>query len=172
MSDPISTKIKLIWSRFNKKAFRDGFVASELSSNVAAQIATLREDRGWTQAELAERAGMAQPRISKLEDPSYETMSVTTLKKLASAFDVGLAIRFVPFSDNVAWSIDTGPAHLSVPSFAEDALPNRANKGTDWVSRMTVYTSDNRNVRPIKVEAATPAVDAVTVDLRERNAVA
>lgn len=156
MSDPIRTKIEQIWARFRNKAYREGFVTAELSTNVAAQIAAMREDRGWTQSQLAEAAGMRQSRISVLEDPAYENMSVTTLRRLASAFDVGLAVRFVPFSDIVSWTVDTAPGHLSVKCFAEDRVPNRGSRGGDWVARAVVYSGDN--LKTVKADV-TPTID-------------
>ncbi|MEO8927248.1 MAG: helix-turn-helix transcriptional regulator [Caulobacteraceae bacterium] len=151
MSDPIRKKIERLWAKFRSKAFREGFVSGELSTNVAAQIVTMREDRGWTQTQLATATGMAQSRISLLEDPSYEKMSVTTLKRLASAFDVGLAVRFVPFSDIVSWAVDDAPNHLSVQSFASEHMPNRANRGIDWVTRAMVYMSDPKTAKIVDV---------------------
>src|SRR5262249_31523322 len=61
---------------------------------IAQQIRALREQRGWTQATLAGKAQMKQSRISTLEDPNYSSWSVTTLKRLARAFDVALAVEF------------------------------------------------------------------------------
>ena len=41
---------------------------------------------------------MAQTWVSKLEDPNYGKLTISTLLKVASAFDVGLQIDFVPYS--------------------------------------------------------------------------
>jgi transcriptional regulator with XRE-family HTH domain len=58
----------------------------------------MREERGWTQRELGDIAGVRQNWISQIESPDYEGFSLRTLKKLAFAFDVALIVRFVPFS--------------------------------------------------------------------------
>ena len=60
-----------LWEKMRGKPYRDSFVAAHLSTNIAAQIQTLREKRGWSQGELAEKAGMARSRISVMENPSY-----------------------------------------------------------------------------------------------------
>jgi hypothetical protein len=65
---------------------------------------------------------MKQSRISALEDPNYENIEVGTLRRLASAFDVGLTVRFVPFSELVRWSATLSDADISVSSFDEDTL--------------------------------------------------
>jgi DNA-binding XRE family transcriptional regulator len=40
--------------------------------DVALQIATLRNEAGMTQTELAKKVGTTQQQISRLESPSYE----------------------------------------------------------------------------------------------------
>lgn len=123
MLSDISSKIAQIWTRFQKKENRDAWAASHLGTSLAAQILSLREARGWTQKELAERAGMAQSRISVLEDPDYEKFSLSTLKRIASAFDVVFVGRFVTFGEMLEWAIDPSPARLAPVSFENDRKP-------------------------------------------------
>ena len=52
-----------------------------------SRITVERLRQGISQAELAERAGMLQPNISRLEKPGA-TMTVSTAKKLASALEL------------------------------------------------------------------------------------
>ena len=99
---------KGLWRKFTDKAYREAFVSADISTTIAAQIHALREQRGWTQKQLADAAGMAQTRISVLEDPSYEKSSLTTLKRLASAFDVGLLVKFVPLSQQLRLATEFG----------------------------------------------------------------
>lgn len=123
MRGPINSTMKKIWKKIcNSKDYRDSFVSAHLSNTVAAQISLMREDRDWTQLELAEKAGMKQSRISTLEDPNYENIEIVTLKRLASAFDVGLTIRFVPLSELVSWAEHHTAHELTVPSIKHDAL--------------------------------------------------
>ena len=81
------------------KEFRDAYWDAHLSEGLASQIRATREERRWTQRELGEHAGgKAQSVISQLEDPDYGRYSLSTLKRIASAFDVALVVRFVPYS--------------------------------------------------------------------------
>jgi len=107
--------------RGNKK-YRDNFVAAHLSTNTAAQITTMRESRDWTQRELAEKAGMAPARISLIENPSYDKLTLSTLKRLASTFDVALVVRFSPFSELVKWVADLSPEKMNVRNFDADSI--------------------------------------------------
>jgi transcriptional regulator with XRE-family HTH domain len=115
-----STMIK-IWKKLARKPYRDAFVGAHISNTVAGQIALLRTERGWTQKELAEKAGMKQSRISALEDPNYENFEVGTLRRIASAFDVALSVRFVSFSSLAERSANICN-DLLVPRFDQDTL--------------------------------------------------
>lgn len=104
------------------KRVRDLFVAEHISEGVAFQIRAMREKRGWTQGELGERAGgMKQEQISVLENPNYGRPSLSTLKRIASAFDVVLAVRFVPFSEFIDWTLSLTPEQMKVQGFEEDS---------------------------------------------------
>jgi hypothetical protein len=70
---------------------------------------------------------MTQNAISRLESSTYGKATVTTLKRLASVYDVALIVRFVPFSYLVDWvsgipQVDFGISSSSfdVPSFDND----------------------------------------------------
>jgi transcriptional regulator with XRE-family HTH domain len=116
----ISSTMTKIWKKLARKSYRDAFVCAHISNTVAGQIALLRAKRGWTQKELAEKSGMKQSRISALEDPNYENYEVGTLRRIASAFDVALSVRFLPFSSLAEQAANISEAHLWVPSFGED----------------------------------------------------
>jgi transcriptional regulator with XRE-family HTH domain len=109
--------------KLRNKEYRDAFVVESVGTNVAAQIYALRESRHWTQEELAERARMAQARISLLEDPNYQRFTIGTLERLASAFDVGLIVKFAAFGDLLEWTV-AAPCctSLAVPSFDEEMM--------------------------------------------------
>lgn len=110
------------------KAARVKFVDSQISQNIATQIRAIRDRQGLSQEQLAELAGgMNQNAISRLESPEYGKPTLTTLKRLAAAFDVGLVVRFVPYSQMVDWAsstpyIDQGHSTeaFAVPSFTEE----------------------------------------------------
>jgi hypothetical protein len=65
---------------------------------------------------------MAQERISILEDPNAESKpTLNTLLRVAAAFDVGLDVRFVPFSTVLTRATSATPKQLEVPSFEEES---------------------------------------------------
>ena len=71
---------------------------------------------------------MAQETISRLEDPNYGKLTLKTLKRLASAFEVGLMVRFVPFSELVEWELIIRTNSLEVLSFDEDSYFKAENE--------------------------------------------
>lgn len=102
------------------KEYRDALVEETISQSIAFQIRANRARRDWTQAELGRRAAKPQSEVSRLEDPDYEGYTLKTLMRLASAFDVGLAVRFVPFSAIVDDMANEKTRTFEVPAFSED----------------------------------------------------
>lgn len=62
----------------------------ETSAQIAARIRLERDARGWSLAELAERAGVSKATISKIERGETSPTAVV-LVRLAGAFDLTLA---------------------------------------------------------------------------------
>lgn len=57
------------------------------------RIRQLREQRGWNQGELAGRAGLSQPYLSRIES-ARRPGSVKALRKIAAALEVGISDLF------------------------------------------------------------------------------
>jgi len=77
---------------------RNAFVAEYVAASIALGVKANRLARGWTQRDLAKRAGMKQASIARLEATTAETMpSIRTLERVASAFDVALIVRMERF---------------------------------------------------------------------------
>lgn len=113
--------LKAKLNRLKKKEFRDAYVVSHLSHGLAHQIRVLRTQRGWTQAELAEKLGIKmQSAVARMEDPSYGKLSLGTLLRLAQVFDVALSTRFVSFSQFLLEREDVSASNLRVQSFTEE----------------------------------------------------
>ncbi len=113
--------------------YRKAFVASQISIGIPFQVRALLKSRGWTQEQLADRAGMLQPRISAILTPGKTSLNIETLRRLAEAFDCGLSIQLVPFSELVRRSERFHPESLSIPSFHEE-LKRGALDAVDQVS--------------------------------------
>jgi transcriptional regulator with XRE-family HTH domain len=89
--------ITAIKTSFRDKEYRHGYVDDFLNASIATQIKVLREQRGWSQKDLADNAGMLQPRISVLENINYSSWSIKILRKIAEAFDLTLCVSFESF---------------------------------------------------------------------------
>jgi transcriptional regulator with XRE-family HTH domain len=117
-----------LWSRLRTGSeARNRFVESNLNKNISFQIRGMRGSREWSQEELAKRTGMNQNMIYRLENPSYGRFTISTLKRVASAFDVALIVRFVPFSQLADWVTGTlfydeglSPDALAVAGFEKE----------------------------------------------------
>ncbi|HUY26627.1 MAG TPA: helix-turn-helix transcriptional regulator [Candidatus Binataceae bacterium] len=105
--------------KFFRKRYRDVFGTS-ITGITAAQIRAMREKSKWSQEELAQKAGMAQARISLLENPNYDNLSLNTLKRIANVFDVALIVRFAPFSKLFSMIENQTFETLAAPSFVDE----------------------------------------------------
>ncbi len=132
-----SDKREQIVESLHDKEYRDAFVSEEIDTGLPFQIRALRNERGWSQKELAERVGMAQEGVSRLESLNYGKFTLTTLKRLASAFDVALVVRFEPFSSLVNWVADLSPDDLAVPDFDHDLGLDPVEDRIDHTARTT-----------------------------------
>lgn len=93
-----SNTLKSLRRRGKKSRYADRFVAGYEARDPIMQAAQflrkLRADAGLTQAELAERAGMSQPDISRMEGGlGKHGPSVETLGRLANACKRDIVMR-------------------------------------------------------------------------------
>jgi transcriptional regulator with XRE-family HTH domain len=87
-----------LYEEFKDEEYAHAYCDEFLNMYVSTQIRSLREQRGWKQEYLAEQANMKQTRISLLESVNYSSWSVSTLSRIARAFDLRLKVSFEEFS--------------------------------------------------------------------------
>jgi transcriptional regulator with XRE-family HTH domain len=125
MSTNLNSKGSLIRRLRKGRHVRTRFVESQLDKKLAFQIRSLRGDS--SQEEMEKRTGIKQQVISRLENPYYGKATLTTLKKIAAASDVGLLVEFVPYSELInrvsgTPYVERGyrPQTMNVASFEEE----------------------------------------------------
>ena len=77
-------------------AFAARFERAGEAWDVALQIAALREQAGLSQKDLAKLLKTSQQHVSRLESPSYEGHSLSTLRRVAEALHARVRIVFEP----------------------------------------------------------------------------
>ena len=130
----------------NEKEMRDAYLGAQTRTHLAYQIRAIRTDRGWSQGELGQILHKPQSAVSRMEDREYGKFSLQTLFELASAFDCGLVVQFVPYAQFIQQTSDLSPANLSVPAFTPQSLTplyedagmtvNTATGGEGWINYM------------------------------------
>jgi transcriptional regulator with XRE-family HTH domain len=86
--------------RFRDKEWR--YLADSVFSywRIRNQIRAVRLQRGYTQAQLGELAGMEQSFISRLENIYLpEELTIDTLRRIAYALDVRLSVKFTSWGE-------------------------------------------------------------------------
>ena len=120
---------------FGDADFAHGYLESHSVSRIAAQVHAIRKQRKWSQTELAARAGIAQERVSKIENADFTSLTMATLRKLARAFDIDVRIAFTSVSDGILDVAKLDPAKLEVCDRQTDLARFRHYVGgTEWKS--------------------------------------
>ena len=92
------------------KAFAEGYAARDAIVHAGQMVRRMREDAKLTQVELAGRASMSQPEISRIEAGiGTQGPSVETINRLAQACGMGLVMGM---RDLAVAAKDVDPAEL------------------------------------------------------------
>jgi transcriptional regulator with XRE-family HTH domain len=88
-------------ARPDSPARHRGYERAGRAIRLAVEVRELREKRGLSQRELAERLGTTQSAVARLEAGNVSP-SLPTLDKLADALGVELVVGFVDLDDRIA----------------------------------------------------------------------
>jgi len=89
------------WERTGADQHAAAYEEARAALLLGQMVLDRRTALGLTQGELAERAGMTQPQLSRLESGGA-TPTVPLLARLAAALDAELDITFKPHHDAAA----------------------------------------------------------------------
>ena len=70
----------------------------EIRTRFGARVRQLRTDRGWSQEDLADRAGLHRTYVGSIER-GEQNLSLVNIEKLSATLGVSLAELFAPFTD-------------------------------------------------------------------------
>ncbi|ONI85807.1 transcriptional regulator [Actinosynnema sp. ALI-1.44] len=89
------------WTELRKELGVDpahpAYDAARIAFELGAAVRALREQRGWSQTELAERAGMTQSAMARFE-AGGTVPTLPVLERIAAALDMRLSIELKPAS--------------------------------------------------------------------------
>jgi len=154
----ISDKEKQLRDSLTNKEYREALAIEHVNTTLAVQIRKMRERVG-SQTDLASLLGKHQETISQWENPDYGRHTITTLKKLASTFDVALLVKFIPFSELVRDMLSLSEVRLSPPSFSEEQ--NHVQALISEVSGLVANTEDVDVYLPKPIDMLITASTAV-----------
>jgi len=86
--------------RMSEPGAQEAYHAAELAYELGRTVRELREQRGWSQTELAAAAAMTQSAVARFE-AGGTVPSLPVLDRLATALDANLIVRVTP-RDHVA----------------------------------------------------------------------
>jgi len=146
-----------------ERSSREAYLRAKLNQLIPSQIKALRLKEDWTQRQLGGEAEMKQARISAMEKPGEVAFTLETLIRLASAFRVGLQVRFVPHSELLRW--DNGYSQ-------EDFYVTPIEKDEQFLSPVSTSVALPVSAATIsqQVKVPTPLYQKVTLGSFERCA--
>jgi ribosome-binding protein aMBF1 (putative translation factor) len=88
------------WQRLRDRRMAEpgaaaAYAAARLAFELGAAVRELREQRGWTQAQLAETASMTQPAVARFE-AGGTVPTIPVLERLAHALGARLVVQLEP----------------------------------------------------------------------------
>lgn len=83
--------------RMAEPGAEEAYEAARLSYELGKATRELREQRAWTQAQLAEAAEMSQPAVARFE-AGGTVPTIPVLERLAHALGTELVVEFAPRS--------------------------------------------------------------------------
>jgi transcriptional regulator with XRE-family HTH domain len=114
------SRSQIISKLLTERSSRESYIRTKLNQLIPSQIKALRLCEEWTQEELGVEADMKQARISAMEKPGEVAFTLETLIRLASAFRVGLQVRFVPYTEMLKWDDGFSQDSFAVTPIEED----------------------------------------------------
>jgi transcriptional regulator with XRE-family HTH domain len=92
---------RFLEEQMHDPAFADRFRAAGEAWDVALQLATLRQQAGLSQKDLARKLKTSQQQISRLESPGYEGHSLSMLRRVAKVLHARVRVVFSSEADDV-----------------------------------------------------------------------
>jgi transcriptional regulator with XRE-family HTH domain len=141
-----------LFKRLKDKKYRNQFIAGEVRRTIPFQLRALRAERKWTQADLGKEAEMPQTVVSRIENGDAASLSIKTLLKLATAFDVALVVRFEPIDRLITWVDGLSPEVMS-PRRSSEILAEIEQNAT----RTLIATATVTQGAALRVVSGTPS---------------
>lgn len=96
---------------------------------LASNVKRLRLAKGWSQVQLARKAGVAQTAISYIEKPDGKSPSMETLESVAAAFGIPYWALSIP-------NLDISPAELIDAGFVLETFIHAPHDGKQQIRRI------------------------------------
>ena len=145
---------------FQDNQYAHAYANDFLNGEIATQIKVIRDQRGLTQQELADLAGMAQSRIPLLEDVNYGSWSIKTLQKLARAFDVTLKVSFETFGNRIGDIVNFNRRALQRAKRSEELIRN-GEAASASVTDMAAWAKQRNGTPDYSLPTPPPPISAL-----------
>lgn len=116
------SKNELVEMLKEDKSFRHAFALEFVKNSIPSQIRALREERGWTQADLGKAVNKPRNVITRLENPNSNIPNLLTMLEIAQGCEAALVVKIVPFSELLKEYDQPFEAYFAPSIFSEDEI--------------------------------------------------
>lgn len=144
---------QIVESLRKSKEAREAFVEAHIEDGISFQIRANRNSRDLSQKDLGALCDMKQTAISRLESGEAGMPNLSTLLRLASAFDVALVVRFAPFSELIDWSMKIAERGIESRSFDHDRGLESMSHGSTNADVVYLTRTENKSTPKARDES-------------------
>ena len=152
----LRSTVDFISKLINNKKSRDAYVYEHIRNGIPFQMRAMRDQREWTQADLAKEMKTSRTTITRLENPNNDKLTLKTLLEVASAFDVALLVKFVPFSRLVKEYEDVSQSALGAASIGQETRRLKAWAAAKDRGEAARSTAELIAARPLRLAEPPP----------------
>ena len=128
--------------QLKKPGNKERFEKASIAIDIALQITRLREDAGYSQAQLAKALNTSQQQISRLESINYEGHSVSMLRRIAEVLNSRVVVRFEKINETASVREAKGPykvpPKVAAKKRAEKVAKRAAKKAAKKIGKRVV----------------------------------
>ncbi len=133
MNELHETRRSELVESFRDVEYRESYAEDFLNTSIATQMRVIREQRGMTQAQLAQAVGTKQTAISRIENVNNPARNIGTLAEIAFKLGCRLKVSFETFGSLIEESLYFSRETLKRPAFEEDSVFTGIGLGASFI---------------------------------------
>jgi hypothetical protein len=171
-----SNKATKLLRKLSDKEYRDAYMSAHTRRFLAQQMRSLRGD--LSQAEMGVLLGKPQSVVSRLEDPTYGKLTISTALEIAAKTNRALLVQFVDPKTFAEFAVDVSEKAQSPVQFDASTVDEaiieieseaRGSSQASIVFKIIGGSKDSADVPPIFPETEWDAINSPIIAANDRD---